>query len=79
MSLSTQTASGAVAAEKTLVDLRGMWIGLGLLNSFYLFVRVWLARRLDSIAPEFQTLWAEIPLMNVHRLLGKEGVALLTE
>ena len=78
MSLSTQTASGAVAAEKPVVDLRGMWIGLALLNSFYLLVRVyeqiygWRAG-LDSFAPEFQTywmsiLWSEIPLELVSGL-----------
>ncbi|WP_456299339.1 methane monooxygenase/ammonia monooxygenase subunit C, partial [Methylocystis silviterrae] len=49
-----------------------MWIGLAVLNGFYLVVRIyeqiygWRAG-LDSFAPEFQTywmsiLWTEIPL-----------------
>ncbi len=63
--------SGAVGADK-IVDLRGLWIGLVVLNVFYLIVRIyeqiygWRAG-LDSFAPEFQTywlsiLWTEIPL-----------------
>ncbi len=34
MSVSTQGAAGVVAAEKPIADLKGMWIGLALLNSF---------------------------------------------
>mgnify|MGYP003339889568 FL=1 len=66
------TTNAAVAAKSDVVDLRGMWIGLALLNTFYLIVRIyeqvfgWRAG-LDSFAPEFQTywmsiLWTEIPL-----------------
>ena len=71
MSSTTSTAAGAAATD-TIVDLRGMWIGLVVLNTFYLLVRIyeqiygWRAG-LDSFAPEFQTywlsiLWTEIPL-----------------
>ena len=72
MSSTTDTAVGAAAGTDRVVDLRGMWIGLIVLNIFYLIVRVyeqvygWRAG-LDSFAPEFQTywlsiLWSEIPL-----------------
>ncbi len=72
MSSTTETAAGAAAGTDTVVDLRGMWIGLVVLDVFYLIVRVyeqvygWRAG-LDSFAPEFQTywlsiLWTEIPL-----------------
>lgn len=72
MSSTTDTAARAAAGADTVVDLRGMWIGLVLLNTFYLIVRIyeqvfgWRAG-LDSFAPEFQTywmsiLWTEIPL-----------------
>ena len=72
MSSTTSTAAGAAAGTDTIVDLRGMWIGLLVLNVFYLIVRIyeqiygWRAG-LDSFAPEFQTywlsiLWTEIPL-----------------
>jgi methane/ammonia monooxygenase subunit C len=61
-----------VATEIAVVDLRGMWIGLAVLNVFYLIVRIyeqiygWCAG-LDLFAPEFQMywmsiLWTEIPL-----------------
>ena len=71
--MATLTKTTAVAdTDAQVVDLRGMWIGLGLLNTFYLIVRIyeqvfgWRAG-LDSFAPEFQTywmsiLWTEIPL-----------------
>ena len=58
--MSTVTTTAASAAKSDVVDLRGMWIGLGLLNTFYLIVRIyeqvfgWRAG-LDSFAPEFQT------------------------
>ncbi len=72
MSSTTETAAGAAAGTDTVVDLRGMWIGLVVLDVFYLIVRIyeqvygWRAG-LDSFAPEFQTywlsiLWTEIPL-----------------
>ncbi len=77
MSLATDTAArtdrGATAVgADVIVDLKPMWIGLAVLNVFYLIVRVyeqiygWRAG-LDSFAPEFQTywlsiLWTEIPL-----------------
>src|SRR5512136_1516936 len=78
MSISTQGAPRVIAAEKPIADLKGMWIGLALLNSFYLIVRIyeqiygWRAG-LDSFAPEFQTywmsiLWSEIPLELVSGL-----------
>ena len=71
--MATLTKTTAVAdTDAQVVDLRGMWIGLALLNTFYLIVRIyeqifgWRAG-LDSFAPEFQTywmsiLWTEIPL-----------------
>jgi methane/ammonia monooxygenase subunit C len=55
---STTSAAAGAAAEVQVVDLRGMWIGLALLNTFYLIVRIyeqiygWRAG-LDSFAPEF--------------------------
>jgi methane/ammonia monooxygenase subunit C len=73
MSVVKQTATAvATDVDTQVVDLRGMWIGLALLNVFYLIVRIyeqvygWRAG-LDSFAPEFQTywmsiLWTEIPL-----------------
>src|SRR5208283_214212 len=72
MSSTTETAAGAAAGTDAIVDLKGMWIGLAVLNVFYLIVRIyeqifgWRAG-LDSFAPEFQTywlsiLWTEIPL-----------------
>jgi methane/ammonia monooxygenase subunit C len=72
MSETTQSAVGAIERAEPIVDLRGMWIGLAVLNGFYLVVRIyeqifgWRAG-LDSFAPEFQTywmsiLWTEIPL-----------------
>src|SRR3974390_1395483 len=78
MSSTTSTAAGAAAGTDTIVDLRGMWIGLLVLNVFYLIVRIyeqiygWRAG-LDSFAPEFQTywmsiLWSEIPLELVSGL-----------
>jgi len=74
----TETAAGAAAGTDTVVDLRGMWIGLVVLDVFYLIVRIyeqvfgWRAG-LDSFAPEFQTywlsiLWTEIPLELVSAL-----------
>src|SRR5512136_1565811 len=77
MSSTTSAAAGA-ATETAVVDLRGMWIGLAVLNVFYLIVRIyeqiygWRAG-LDSFAPEFQTywmsiLWTEIPLELVSGL-----------
>ena len=78
MSSTTSAAAGAAAEVESVVDLRGMWIGLALLNTFYLIVRIyeqiygWRAG-LDSFAPEFQTywmsiLWTEIPLELVSGL-----------
>ena len=78
MSSTTDTAARAAAGTDAVVDLRGMWIGLVLLNTFYLIVRIyeqvfgWRAG-LDSFAPEFQTywmsiLWTEIPLELVSGL-----------
>src|SRR5512147_2159659 len=75
---STTSAAAGAATETAVVDLRGMWIGLALLNTFYLIVRIyeqifgWRAG-LDSFAPEFQTywmsiLWTEIPLELVSGL-----------
>ena len=75
---STTSAAAGAAAEVQVVDLRGMWIGLAVLNVFYLIVRIyeqiygWRAG-LDSFAPEFQTywmsiLWTEIPLELVSGL-----------
>jgi len=72
MSSTTDTAARAAAGTEAVVDLKGMWIGLAVLNGFYLVVRIyeqiygWRAG-LDSFAPEFQTywmsiLWTEIPL-----------------
>ena len=77
MSLATDTAArtdrgAAAVGDDVIVDLKPMWIGLAVLNVFYLIVRVyeqiygWRAG-LDSFAPEFQTywlsiLWTEIPL-----------------
>ncbi|MBG0804040.1 methane monooxygenase/ammonia monooxygenase subunit C, partial [Methylocystis sp. H15] len=71
MSSTTDTAARAAAGTEAVVDLKGMWIGLAVLNGFYLVVRIyeqvfgWRAG-LDSFAPEFQTywmsiLWTEIP------------------
>jgi methane/ammonia monooxygenase subunit C len=51
-------ATAAAAVEKPIVDLRGMCIGLVLLNSFYFTVRIyekiygWRAG-LESFAPWF--------------------------
>lgn len=67
-----RTDRAEVAGADKIVDLRGLWIGLAVLNVFYLIVRIyeqiygWRAG-LDSFAPEFQTywlsiLWTEIPL-----------------
>jgi methane/ammonia monooxygenase subunit C len=78
MSSTTSAAAGAAAEVESVVDLRGMWIGLAVLNLFYLLVRIyeqiygWRAG-LDSFAPEFQTywmsiLWTEIPLELVFGL-----------
>ena len=57
MSITTERAGAAgVAAEERIVDLKGMWIGLAVLNGFYLVVRIyeqiygWRAG-LDSFAP----------------------------
>ncbi|MGJ0503704.1 MAG: methane monooxygenase/ammonia monooxygenase subunit C, partial [Methylocystis sp.] len=72
MSITTQSAAGAIDRAQPVIDLKGMWIGLAVLNGFYLVVRIyeqiygWRAG-LDSFAPEFQTywmsiLWTEIPL-----------------
>ena len=77
MSSVTDTAArtdrvGVQVGPDVIVDLKPMWIGLVVLNSFYLIVRIyeqiygWRAG-LDSFAPEFQTywlsiLWTEIPL-----------------
>jgi len=41
MSSTTDTAVGAAAGTDRVVDLRGMWIGLIVLNIFYLIVRVY--------------------------------------
>jgi methane/ammonia monooxygenase subunit C len=78
MSSTTDTAARAAAGTEAVVDLKGMWIGLAVLNGFYLVVRIyeqiygWRAG-LDSFAPEFQTywmsiLWTEIPLELVSGL-----------
>ena len=79
MSVVKQSATAVAADVDTqVVDLRGMWIGIALLNVFYLIVRIyeqvygWRAG-LDSFAPEFQTywmsiLWTEIPLELVSGL-----------
>ncbi|MGJ0508196.1 MAG: methane monooxygenase/ammonia monooxygenase subunit C, partial [Methylocystis sp.] len=40
MSSTTSAAAGA-ATETAVVDLRGMWIGLAVLNIFYLIVRIY--------------------------------------
>ena len=72
MSVTTEVAGRSRAEVEKVVDLRGMWIGLAVMNGFYLVVRIyeqiygWRAG-LDSFAPEFQTywmsiLWTEIPL-----------------
>jgi methane/ammonia monooxygenase subunit C len=71
MSSTTEIAAPAAAPADTIVDLKGMWIGLAVLNTFYLIIRIyeqifgWRAG-LDSFAPEFQTYWlrilCEIPL-----------------
>ena len=85
MSSTTDTAVGAAAGTDRVVDLRGMWIGLVVLDVFYLIVRVyeqvygWRAG-LDSFAPEFQTywlsiLWTEIPLELISGIgLGRLSV-----
>jgi methane/ammonia monooxygenase subunit C len=78
MSVVNQSAKAVATGVNEVVDLRGMWIGLGCLNVFYLIVRIyeqvfgWRAG-LDSFAPEFQTywmsiLWTEIPLELVSGL-----------
>jgi methane/ammonia monooxygenase subunit C len=41
MSSTTETAAGAAAGTDTVVDLRGMWIGLVVLDVFYLIVRIY--------------------------------------
>ena len=41
MSSTTDTAAGAAAGTDTVVDLRGMWIGLITLDVFYLIVRIY--------------------------------------
>src|SRR3974390_1019858 len=41
MSSTTSTAAGAAAGTDTIVDLKGMWIGLVVLNVFYLIVRIY--------------------------------------
>ena len=54
--MSSTTAVGAAAGTESVVDLRGLWIGLATLNIFYLIVRIyeqifgWRAG-LDSFAP----------------------------
>ncbi len=71
----TSTATTAVGVRDdadVIINLKPMWIGLGVMTVFYMIVRVyeqifgWRAG-LDSFAPEFQTywlsvLWTEIPL-----------------
>ncbi|MFM8859195.1 MAG: methane monooxygenase/ammonia monooxygenase subunit C, partial [Methylocystis sp.] len=39
--MSSTTAVGAAAGTESVVDLRGMWIGLATLNIFYLIVRIY--------------------------------------
>ena len=43
MAITTQTADrvGVAAGTETIVDLKGMWIGLVVLNVFYLIVRIY--------------------------------------
>ncbi|HEY8214447.1 MAG TPA: methane monooxygenase/ammonia monooxygenase subunit C, partial [Methylocystis sp.] len=42
MSSTTDTAARAAAAgTEAVVDLKGMWIGLAVLNGFYLVVRIY--------------------------------------
>jgi len=38
--MGTLASAVAVKAKESVVDLRGMWIGLATLNVFYLIVRV---------------------------------------
>jgi methane/ammonia monooxygenase subunit C len=41
MSLSTETAAGAVGRPDVIVDLKPLWFGLAGLNCFYLIVRIY--------------------------------------
>ena len=74
MSVVNQSAKAVATGVNEVVDLRGMWIGLGVLNVFYLIVRIyeqvfgWRAG-LDSFAPEFQTYWMSILWTETHILI----------
>jgi len=65
--MSTVTTTAAVAEKSDVVYLRGMWIGLALLNCFYLNVCIyehvygWIAG-VDSFAPSLQPDWFSILL-----------------
>ena len=72
MTSTATTAAGVRDDADVIINLKPMWIGLGVMTVFYMIVRVyeqifgWRAG-LNSFAPEFQTywlsvLWTEIPL-----------------
>ena len=69
MTSTTTTAVRVKDDADAIINLKPMWIGLGVMTVFYLIVRVyeqifgWRAG-LDSFAPEFQTYWLIPALAN---------------